>query len=73
MLVAKDEELTQKSALIEDLNEQIRDLMFFIDTQNKIDQSSMKEELQSGTLVLEEAPTCPAPSPNRKSIRRKKK
>lgn len=39
-----------------DLKEQVRDLMFFIEAQQKIQQSTEKEDIASGHIVIPEAP-----------------
>jgi BRCA1-associated protein len=55
-LDAREKDLLEKNKLVDDLNEQVRDLMFFLETQKTVDQSPLKEELQNGTVVLEEKP-----------------
>jgi BRCA1-associated protein len=39
---------------IEELKSQIKDLMFYLDTQNKIEHSIHKKEIQAGSLILEQ-------------------
>merc|ERR1719245_2301844 len=45
MQVEKDKE-------IQDLKEQIRDVMFYLEAQNKVDQSPLKDEIQQGEVSL---------------------
>ncbi|KAJ3382167.1 hypothetical protein HDU84_004580 [Entophlyctis sp. JEL0112] len=49
----RDKELADKTRQIDELSEQVRDLMFYLETQQKVDASPMKDELQSGRLVLD--------------------
>ncbi|KAI8831580.1 hypothetical protein BC829DRAFT_409445 [Chytridium lagenaria] len=53
-VAAKEKLLAEKEKEVNELNEQVRDLMFYLETQQKVDQSPMKDELQGGTIVVEE-------------------
>ncbi|KAI9337030.1 BRCA1-associated protein 2-domain-containing protein [Zopfochytrium polystomum] len=55
-LELKSQLLAETTKLAQGLREEVRDLMHHMETQAQISQSPMKEELQSGTLVLEEKP-----------------
>ncbi len=44
---------------VEDLEGQVRDLMFYLDTQRKVEVSGRKEEILSGDLILTASPTTP--------------
>jgi len=46
----------QKDAEIQDLKEQLRDLMFYMEAQNKIAESPMRSEIEGGEVVLTEDP-----------------
>lgn len=50
-------QLEEKNKEIEDLKEQVKDLMFYIETQQKIEKSGMKEELQNGQIVIQQGKT----------------
>ncbi|KAJ3106820.1 hypothetical protein HDU97_005532 [Phlyctochytrium planicorne] len=54
-LKAKDQLLEEKDRTVEELKEQVRDLMFYLETQQKVEQSALKDELQEGTVVIESA------------------
>ena len=43
-----------KNKRIKELEEQVRDLMFFLDAQSKVEASANKEEIQSGQVVIEQ-------------------
>ncbi|KAI1304861.1 hypothetical protein EDD11_005063 [Mortierella claussenii] len=51
------ERLQEKEAQIEDLQEQVRDMMIYLDTQQKIEASSLKDEIVNGTIEIGAAPT----------------
>lgn len=63
--------IQQKEQEMKELQEQVRDLMFYLETQKKIEESpdTTKEELQSGQVVLP-APTAAA-TPHRKARKKK--
>ncbi|KAI7830443.1 BRCA1-associated protein 2-domain-containing protein [Gamsiella multidivaricata] len=44
------ERLQEKEAEIQELQEQVRDMMIYLDTQQKVEASSMKDELVNGTI-----------------------
>ncbi|KAG0025571.1 hypothetical protein BGZ82_009955 [Podila clonocystis] len=50
------EKLQVKEAEIEDLQEQVRDMMIYLDTQHKIEASPLKDELVNGTIEVVMAP-----------------
>ncbi|KAF9899129.1 hypothetical protein BX616_003261 [Lobosporangium transversale] len=56
--------LQAKEAEIQELEEQVRDMMIYLDTQQKIEASPMKDELVNGTI---EVATAPAPHNNSSS------
>lgn len=60
----------QKDSEIIELKEQIRDLMFYMDTQNKIVNSDMNEEIAAGSVIVEQPP--PQPTSQTKGRRKKK-
>lgn len=60
----------QKDSEIIELKEQIRDLMFYMDTQNKIVNSDMNEELAAGSVIVEQPP--PQQTSQTKGRRKKK-
>ncbi|KAI9142451.1 BRCA1-associated protein 2-domain-containing protein [Paraphysoderma sedebokerense] len=47
------QQLTAKDTQIQELSEQVRDLMFFLETQQKIEASPLREEIKGGTVVVE--------------------
>ncbi|XP_056632592.1 BRCA1-associated protein [Diorhabda sublineata] len=51
-----NELMSHKDRVINDLREQVRDLMFFIDAQRVIEKSDAKEEIASGTVTIGDAP-----------------
>ncbi|KAL1917614.1 uncharacterized protein VTP21DRAFT_4007 [Calcarisporiella thermophila] len=48
--------LSAKEREAAELQEQVRDLMFFLSTQEKIAKSELRDELQSGTVVVPSSP-----------------
>lgn len=48
--------LQEKEAEIQELQEQVRDMMIYLDTQQKVEASPMKEELVNGTIGVVVAP-----------------
>jgi BRCA1-associated protein len=42
----------------EDLSAQVRDLMFYLDTQKKVDECDLREEILSGSVCFTESPTA---------------
>lgn len=60
--LAKEE--TQAKVL--DLEGQVRDLMFYLDTQKKIEASPHKQELQDGRVQVVKQPTIPKKTKSKK-------
>lgn len=56
------DQLQEKEAEITELQEQVRDMMIYLDTQQKIEQSSMKDELVNATIGVAPAPNAIASS-----------
>ncbi|KAJ3293935.1 hypothetical protein HK104_004091 [Borealophlyctis nickersoniae] len=48
---AKDAVIKAKEGEVEELKEQVRDLMFYLEAQQKVEASPMKEELQGASVV----------------------
>jgi len=44
----------EKERRIADLEEQVKDLMFYMDTQSKVEASGLKDEIQEGLIVIQE-------------------
>lgn len=55
-LAAADGEKASLQKRIQDLEEQLRDVMFYMDAQKSISQRSDAEDLQEGTMVITESP-----------------
>lgn len=51
------ESKTTKEREINNLREQVRDLMFFLEAQNQIEKSAIKEDLVGGTVIVPETST----------------
>ena len=64
-------QLAEKNAQVTDLQEQLRDVMFYLETQQRVDASEHKEEIQGGTVIMEAG--SPAPSSKRGSPGKKKR
>ncbi|KAL7747913.1 hypothetical protein RI367_006660 [Sorochytrium milnesiophthora] len=45
-------QVQERDSTVADLQEQLRDLMFFLDAQQKIEKSNMREEIQDGTISV---------------------
>ncbi|KAF9924646.1 hypothetical protein FBU30_005415 [Linnemannia zychae] len=56
--------LQEKEAEILELQDQVRDMMIYLDTQQKIEASSIKDELVNGTVGVVVAPPTSSPSGN---------
>ena len=67
--VAKDKSIAQQGAEIGDLKEQVRDIMFFLETREKA--KKMDEIAGSSVVGLPSSPTAPAPGSS--ATRKKKK
>ncbi|KAJ8518982.1 hypothetical protein ON010_g18137 [Phytophthora cinnamomi] len=73
-LEEKNARVEQETALrISDLEGQVRDLMFYLDTQNKVEQSAHREDIMGGTIEIESKPTAKETSSTTSSSRRKGK
>ena len=48
----KDEAEVAARVQVTDLEQQVTDLMFFLDTQKKVEGSDLKDELQEGTVMM---------------------
>lgn len=73
--IKHQEYITAKENEIQELNEQIRDLMFYMEAQNTIANSDIKDELVTASVVIPEQPqqqSSPA-GQNGGKLRRKKK
>lgn len=70
-----DVTIQQKEKEMKELQEQVRDLMFYLETQKKVEDSpdSTRQELQDGQVHVV-IPTTPSPSPSStpRKARRKK-
>jgi hypothetical protein len=44
--------LQEKESQLKDAEEQLRDIMFYLSSQEKIQQSPMRNEIQNGTIEL---------------------
>ncbi|KAI9339917.1 hypothetical protein BDR26DRAFT_861814 [Obelidium mucronatum] len=68
----KDKQLAEKTKQVEDLTDQVRDLMFYLETQQKVNESP---ELQNGDVVIETThiPETGSSSSTGKSKSKKKK
>ena len=66
-----DVTIQQKESEMKELQEQVRDLMFYLETQKKVEASpeDTKQELQKGHVVLPAPP--PAATPSRKHKKKK--
>ncbi|KAJ3400518.1 hypothetical protein HDU80_006869, partial [Chytriomyces hyalinus] len=72
-LARREKEILEKGKQVEELNEQVRDLMFYLEAQQKVDASPLKNELQSGTVVLEQVQEPSAVGTSSKSKGKKKR
>lgn len=65
---------TEKEAKITELKEEVRDLMFYMDAQNTINNSEYKEEIANGSIKISPSPnTTSSASSSAKKSRNKKK
>lgn len=55
----REKALKVKDEEVQELKEQVRDLMFYLETQQKVERSEMREDLQGGSVVG----VAPAPAP----------
>lgn len=61
-----------KQTEIDDLKEQLRDLMFYLDARLGLENAENKEEIAAGTIVIPPRPETPKPSRSRTFRSRKK-
>ncbi|KAI9193742.1 BRCA1-associated protein 2-domain-containing protein [Polychytrium aggregatum] len=61
-LTERDRIIEEQSAAIQELQEQVKDLMFYLETQQRVENSELRDELREGTVVINDAPRPPAPS-----------
>lgn len=59
-----------KNSEINEVKEQLRDVMFYLEAQRQISDSDMKEEMQEGSVIV---PKTPEPSTSAGKNRKKKK
>ncbi|KAF9976153.1 hypothetical protein BGZ73_009067 [Actinomortierella ambigua] len=65
------DKIAANDAVIEDLREQVRDMMIYLSTQQKVEASPLKDELVNGTIGVVPAPS--SSSPRNSNARRKRK
>jgi len=63
----------EKDKEINDLKEQVRDLMFYLDAKSKVENCEIKDEIQNGTIVLTDETTSSNGKKKKKSKNKKKK
>lgn len=63
----------EKEREIKELKEQIRDLMFYMEAQNTIERSELKEEIASGSVILPECEETVSPPQGKKGKANRKK
>ncbi|KAL2918510.1 hypothetical protein HK105_201911 [Polyrhizophydium stewartii] len=68
----KDAALREKDTAIADLQDQLRDIMFYLETQNKVEASGDLAEELRGATVVGVSPAAPAPGPSGRRNRKKK-
>ncbi|KAG2779221.1 hypothetical protein JG687_00006880 [Phytophthora cactorum] len=74
LLEEQNARIEQETALrIGDLEGQVRDLMFYLDTQNKVEQSAHREDIIGGTIEIESKPAAKDHTSTASSSRRKGK
>lgn len=73
-ITSKNEKLKDHEVIVSELKEQVRDLMFFLETQSKVEQGKIDPDLKNGS-VLGVSPSPPnpqnSPSPKKNKSRRK--
>jgi len=52
----------EKAKKIADLEEQLRDLMFYLETQQRVENSPNKAEIQQGQVIVRESEVKKSPS-----------
>ncbi|KAE8967869.1 hypothetical protein PR003_g28954 [Phytophthora rubi] len=71
VLEEQNARVEQETALrVSDLEGQVRDLMFYLDTQNKVEQSVHRSDIMGGTIEIESKPTAKESSSTNSSSRR---
>lgn len=60
---------SEKEAEIQDLKEQLRDIMFYMEAQMKIEESPLREEIVEGQVVVGQSAETPGPSKGRRKKR----
>lgn len=63
---------TKKEAEIVELKEEIRDLMFYMDAQNAVANSELKDEIVNGSITISPASSTPGSSTSKKGRNKKK-
>lgn len=68
-----DVTIQQKEKEMKDLQEQVRDLMFYLETQKKVEASpeDMRQELQQGHVLVPPATATQSTTPSRKHKKKK--
>jgi len=66
-----DQYVKEKTLEIADLKEQLRDIMFFFEARTKIEESSMKDEITDGQVIVGEA-VQPSTSTQKKERKKKR-
>jgi len=67
--VKHEKYVAEKTAEISDLKEQLRDLMFFLEGRQKIEESPMKSELAGGQVIVEQNPKASSSATPRRKRR----
>jgi len=63
----------EKDKEINDLREQVRDLMFYLDAKSKVENCEIKDEIQNGTIILSEEASSSNGKKKKKPKNKKKK
>jgi BRCA1-associated protein len=71
--VEMDDYKKKKEVETGDLREQIRDLMFFLEARNKIENSDEREEIASGRIVIGPGSQVPKPTTPKSKNKKDKK
>jgi len=66
----KAQDSLKKEQQIKELQEQVRDLMFYLEAQQTVQNSTSRDEIQQGHIVMPEAPPAPSTSTSRGRGRR---
>lgn len=62
---------TTKESEVVDMKEHIRDLMFYFEAQTKIENSTERDNIAGGTIIIPESSTPNKPSRSRKQNRKR--